>query len=416
MLRVLVVLPFYGGSLPVGRYCVEALKETGCLVEVFESPDFFPAKQALDHLKIRGHRFNTLVDNFVNFVAQCVVEKAEAFAPDLVLCMAQAPLSPLALKRLKAKGIPTAMWFVEDHRLFTYWQFLAPAYDIFAVIQKEPFFSKLEEIGVPNVLYLPMAAQPSVHRPLDLNPMEQREFGAPVSFFGAGYPNRRKAFAMLNMPGMKLWGTEWGNNPTLLSMLQRNGERISPEDGARIFNATTVNINLHSNAQPEPLVSGGDFVNPRTFELAASGAFQLVDRRSLLPELFNEDETATFGDINELREKTAYYLEREDERKAVTERARKRVLAEHTYARRMQTLLDFAAERIPGFGERKEPDWIAAMPDGMRESIAELAQALALPEHAGFEDIVAAVRAKQGRLSDAETALLFLDEWKKMYQ
>ena len=74
------------------------------------------------------------------------------------------------------------MWFVEDHRLFTYWQAFAPFYDLFAVIQKEPFFEKLAAIGQKNVLYLPLAADPAVHRPLALTPVERRRYGAEVSF------------------------------------------------------------------------------------------------------------------------------------------------------------------------------------------------------------------------------------------
>ena len=62
----------------------------------------------------------------------------------------------------------------------------------------------------------------------------------------------------------------------------------------KIYNASKININLHSSLQTTDLVSRGDFVNPRTFELAAAGAFQLVDERSLLGELFGADELATF--------------------------------------------------------------------------------------------------------------------------
>ena len=33
----------------------------------------------------------------------------------------------------------------------------------------------------------------------------------------------------------------------------------------------------------------------------------------------------------------------------------------------------------------------------------------------GFADLIAAVRARQGRLTPLETSLLFLDEWKRQY-
>jgi len=51
-LRVLVVLPLYGGSLPVGRFCAAALRRLGHLVEVFEAPDFHASYQALERLRV----------------------------------------------------------------------------------------------------------------------------------------------------------------------------------------------------------------------------------------------------------------------------------------------------------------------------------------------------------------------------
>jgi len=415
MLRVLVVLPFYGGSLPVGRFAAEGLREAGCLVDIFEAPSFFSAYTALKELRVSSKHLDILQNSFLQMAAQAVLAKAEAFAPDLVLCLAQAPLTRFALRQLRKQGIPTAMWFVEDFRLFTYWRAFAPYYDLFAVIQKEPFTSDLAAIGQNNVLYLPLAALPSFHRPTELGTEEQKTFGSAVSFLGAGYPNRRKAFLQLRDQGLKIWGTEWEDEPALAPLVQRRGERISPEDAVRIFNATGININLHSSIHTDKLVSAGDFVNPRTFEVAACGAFQLVDQRSLLPELFSDEEMAVFTSMEELHEKIRYFTPRPEERREIAARARERVLKEHTYALRMQRLLDFARERLPDFGKRKSIDWPPNMPESMRVAITALIAELQLPETVAFDDLITAVRAKNDLLSDVETALLFLDEWKKQY-
>src|SRR5207244_1404466 len=110
---------------------------------------------------------------------------------------------------------------------------------------------------------------------------ERAELGAPVGFVGAGYRNRRIAFRPLLDLGLKIWGTEWGGAGQVEAAVQRDGARISTEDTVRIFNATRVNLNLHSSTYVDGVEPRGDFVNPRTFELAAAGAFQLVDRRAL---------------------------------------------------------------------------------------------------------------------------------------
>ncbi|MDR1685156.1 MAG: glycosyltransferase [Desulfovibrio sp.] len=415
MPRVLLVLPMYGGSLPVGRFAAEGLRENGCLVEIFDAPAFHPVFCALKELKVGSERLDALQNTFLQHVSQCVTAKAEAFAPDLVLSLAQAPLSIAALKRLRRAGTRTAMWFVEDFRIFTYWRAFATYYDLFAVIQKEPFLDELAALGVHNTLYLPLAALPSLHRPLTLDEREKQEFGAQLSFVGAGYPNRRKAFAGLRNLGLKIWGTEWDDDPEIAPMLQKNGERISSEDCVRIFNASAVNLNLHSSVHADPPVAPGDFVNPRTFEIAACGAFQLTDRRGLLPELYDPDEAATFSNAYELREKIRYYTAHPEERAAVAERARRRTLAEHTYAARMKRLLDFAAECLPGFGLHENVVWPENMPQDLGDAVAALMRELDLPASASFSDVIAAVRGKSGVLSDAEAALLFLDEWKKLY-
>lgn len=406
----------------MGRHCVSALREIGCLTDVFEAPDFFPAYESLKELKVSSDSLDSLQNSFLQFVAQCILAKAEKFEPDLVLALAQAPLSLRALRRLRDTGVPTAMWFVEDFRLFTYWRAFAPHYDIFAVIQKEPFTEELERAGVSNVLYLPLAAAPSFHRPLELTEAEKREFGSGVSFMGAGYPNRRKAFAWLAgqdkgiASRFKIWGSEWDDEPALAPYVQRQGARVSPEDCVRIFNASDININLHSSVKANEAVSRGDFVNPRTFETAACGAFQLADERGLMADLFNDDEMALFDSMPDLLEKIRYFSDRPEERCNYAEKARQRVLAEHTYSKRMQRLLDFARERLPDFGKRKEIPWPDNMPESMKESLQALMKELDLPSGASFEDVTAAVRSKSEKLSDAEAALLFLDEWRKMYR
>ncbi|MEF2229552.1 MAG: glycosyltransferase [Pseudodesulfovibrio sp.] len=416
-LRILVVLPLYGGSLPIGRYAASALVDMGHVVETFEAPEFNPAYESLKRLKVTTDRLSYLQNSFLNVVSQSILAKVETFEPDLVLALAQAPLNHQALKRLRRDGVVTAMWFVEDFRLFTYWKAFAPFYDVFAVIQKEPFIGELAAIDQPNALYLPMAALPDFHAPQVLSPMERRKFGSDVSFMGAGYPNRRIAFRELVGRDFKIWGTEWEGDHALTPLVQRNGARVSSEDCVKIFNATTINLNLHSSVQADELVTGGDFINPRTFELASCGAFQLVDRRSLMDDAFAEDELATFASMDELIEKIDYFLAHPEERETFSQKARKRVLRDHTYQARMQVLLDFTAERVPDWPRLRAASALFSsdFPPELEAEIRTRLGQLGLPEDVSFNDLVWAVRQQQGVLSDLDTSILFLDEWRKLY-
>ena len=415
-LRVLVVLPMYGGSLPIGRYCCQGLKELGHLVEVFEAPSFYSAFGALKELRVGMERLEYLENSFLQVVSQAILAKVEAFEPDLVLALAQAPLSRQALKRLRKDEVLTVMWFVEDYRLFTYWKAFAPYYDYFAVIQKEPFLEQLRDIGVEQPFYLPLAAQPDFHRPLELTAVQRKKYGADVSFLGAGYPNRRRAFAQLTSYDFKIWGSDWEGETALEPYIQRQGARIEPEEAIAIFNATRINLNLHSSVQKDVLVPEGDFVNPRTFELAACEAFQLVDRRELLPELFSADELVGFSTMQEMKEQIEYYLYHEDERQQIAKKARQKVLAEHTYARRMQSLLQKVAQTRSDWPKsRQNADSLRELPAELQGELQSLLDKLGISANASFEDLVWAVRQQQGQLSELETAILFLDEWQKQY-
>ncbi len=416
-LRILLILPLYGGSLPIGRFCARALRDLGHVVEEFEAPDFYSAFSALKALRISAERKEYLENSFLQLLSQAVLAKTESFEPDLVLSVAQAPLSRQALKKLAKDGVTTAMWFMEDHRLFTYWKAFAPYYDFFAVIQKEPILEELEKLGV-NGLYLPMAALPALHRRETLSALDKNRFGSDLSFMGAGYPNRRVAFRQLLGYDFKIWGTEWDAEPSLAPFVQMNGARISPEDCVKIYNASKINLNLHSSVQSNRLVTHGDFVNPRTFELAACAAFQLVDRRTLLPELFNETELACFDSMEELLDLIPCYLNNADKRAAMAQAAQKRALREHTYQHRMQTLLEFIAGKKPGWpaARNRYQQFMHSLPADIAPQAAELLARLNLPATAAFDDVVWELRKRQGELTDLETAILFLDEWKKQYK
>lgn len=145
-------------------------------------------------------------------------------------------------------------------------------------------------------------------------------------------------------------------------------------------------------------------------------AFQLVDERSLLPELFAPDELARFATLEEFYAKIEYFLARPEEREAYAARAQARVLQEHSYSRRMTVLLNFLEESLGPWqesGAQKTP--LPELPLEVQKELTHLIRKLGLGPHASFEDVLARLREQSGALSDLETSLLFLDEWRKQY-
>ncbi|MHB1757130.1 MAG: CgeB family protein [Leptospirillum sp.] len=337
-LRILVIPPVYGGSYPVAQGVANGLKAAGHRVSFFEAAPFEGALRAIGAQTSLDLHKRQLHGLFSGFMDEMVMARVLSVKPDLIVALAQAPLSLSLLKRLREMGYPVAYWFVEDFRLTTYWESVAPLVHDFAVIQKEPFLSKLSGLGVRG-RYLPAAADPNVFFPRDLSAADRSLYGAPVGFMGAGYHNRQRFFPKIADLGLKIFGTEWNPADPLVRNMPLPNRRMSPDECARIFSATDVNINLHSSVYHNGVNPDGDFVNPRTFEIAACGAFSLVDRRSLMEELFVMEgplaEVALFDDENSLRAAVTHYLKHPEERRAISQRAMARVLRDHSYEVRM---------------------------------------------------------------------------------
>jgi spore maturation protein CgeB len=420
-LRILVVSPVAGGSLPVSVYAARALEGLGHAVSLLDLGPFGPGFRHLGAFTARGAARQALEGRFVDLLAAGIVERAEREQVDLVVALAQAPLTAEALKRLSRAGVRTAFWFVEDFRRFPYWREVVPHYHHVFCIQRGECLDAFAAAGV-RAAYLPCAADPSVHRPVVVSPQERERFGSAVSFVGAGYRNRRVAFRRLIDLDFKVWGSEWeGADGLWGAVVQEGGRRVTPEESVRIFNASAVNLNLHSSTYVDGVDPSGDFVNPRTFELAGCAAFQLVDERRLLPELFEPDvEIAIFSSAAELRDRVAHYLARPGERAAIAEAGRRRVLAQHTYETRMAEMLAviFAADYEHFRTARRRECGRAAMVEAAGPDTGlgrYLRQTCGDRSEVSLADLARHIGDGQGALSEEEEIFLFLKQFDEMF-
>ena len=339
-LKILVVNPYYGGSLPTAKYCTQALNSMGHHAESVDCEKF--AEGFFSIKKVTKNRVNeeALASQFAHFMGQFIAAKAADFNPDLILALAQAPLTPESISTLKKLNIPIAFWFVEDFRTLKYWRDVAPFYDYFFTLQRGEFIDELLSIGAKNSYYLPQGCLPSVHKEINLSRDDIDQYSADISFMGAGYYNRVQSFPRLLNHDFKIWGTEWALESLVGSRVQNKNKRVDSFDIVKIYNAGKINLNLHSSTSHEGVNPVGDFVNPRTFEIAACGGFQLVDERSELADLMAPGiEVATFDSIDDLGKKVNYYLKYEDEARSIAARGKTKVLKEHTIQHRMHEML-----------------------------------------------------------------------------
>ena len=412
--RILVIPPVYGGSYPVARSAARALERLGHRTTFLDMAPFEGALRAIGAQTSFDLHKMQLRGIFQGFLDELVFARVLHEKPDLIVALAQAPVSPALLSRLRKENYPVAYWFVEDFRLATYWESVAPLVTDFAVIQKDPFLTRLAEKNVNHVTYLPLAADPEIFFPRTPDREERERYGGAVTFIGAGYPNRHHFLKSLAEFGLSIFGTEWDVRDPIFRFVREKGRRLSPEETATVFNATTVNINLHSSVYHRGVNPEGDFVNPRTFEIASCGAFQVVDRRSLLSGLFGEGELAVYQNERDCRSLVRHYLQDPSGRETMALRSLDRVRKEHTYEIRMSQWIEVLKERgvrpaRPSLSGRWPVDRLIAESDGEPE-LSRFLESLQGREAMTLEEIARAVSPGKGEISKAAATFLLLAE------
>ena len=415
-MRILVPTPLYGGSLPAALHCASAFEKLGHQVERLDLTPYYRAYTEVEEITRQpGHR-KSLQGMLAGYLAEVIAARALDFKADLVWAVAQTPLTPTALEELRAHGVHTAFWFVEDYRLFNYWKEIAGYYDAVFTIQRNGFHEELISHGARLVSYLPCAANEEVHRPCRLTDEEKTRFGSDVSFVGAGYYNRQVTFTKLALNNFKIWGNDWPEQSAARRWVQENARRVSTEDSVKIFSASTINLNLHSSTNHSGVNPYGDFVNPRTFEIAACEGFQLVDARSELTELFEEGkELAVFRNTDELADLIEYYLSHKSECKEMARKSKQRVLKEHTYVHRMKHALEFLEQKLPRLKDRKKgPNYVSSLKQaaGDDQELVDFLSAFNEEEELDLDKIVARIQLGKGKLTRPEGIFLLMKEFR----
>ena len=411
--KIGILGPMQGGTLPMLVYVANALSN---LNQKFRCLDMEPFNNGYNYMSkfVKDNYAKGVLDrNYLEMVSQIVVESIREKPIDILICLAQAPITPTALANLRKMGVVTVLWFVEDYLRFTYWKQMAPFYDFIFTIQTGECVDAIKKAGCQNVYYLPVACDEKIHVKQNLSKEDIKRWGSPISFFGAGYHNRQQFFASMCELPFKIWGTEWPTCKPFDRMVQEGGRRLTPQEYTKVFNATTININLHSSTECDGVDPSGDFVNPRTVELASSKAFQLVDKRKLLPDMFKEgEEIITFSNRDELLEKIDYYLTHEDDRQKVIEKSYKRAMKDHTYTSRIREMLSYIYsqkyEYLKNRFENSAWQKMIRRAKPYKELEQRVLVAYKRGEEATLDALVSDIVTGNGNLTETEQKLLFL--------
>jgi spore maturation protein CgeB len=342
--RILIAPPFSGGSLSMGEFLARAALELGHASKLVSySPALIAQASALKDSGAGS------AQSIFKKAAEEVASLAVEFGAALILCLAQAPLDARAIESIAQRsGAMTAFWFVEDYKRFGYVKEVAPAYDLFFHIQGDLLNKSLIDWGVAKAWYLPLAADESVFFP-QTAPADYR---AVLSFLGAPYPNRRKLLVEIarfwkrlgkKPDDFKIFGIGKEFAPAELAPhLFEDGRRLTPQQCPLVYAGSRINLNIHSS-ESEGFNPQSAFVNPRTFEVAASGGFQIVDQRPLMEGLFSAEELCLVSEPSELSAAIEHALKEPRKAQAMAEASRARVLKEHLYAHRLSFIVKSAS-------------------------------------------------------------------------
>jgi spore maturation protein CgeB len=198
-----------------------------------------------------------------------------------------------------------------------------------------------------RIVYVPLGVDPEVYCPVPLAPDERERYGSDVCFVGglgtAFHSQRRKLieYGIEHGVQMKVWGgyREHFIGSPILRCWQG---QIWGEDQIKALCASRIGLNSHVDHQTGELDRG---LNLRAFELPACGVFQLLQYVPGVHEFFEVgSEVVCFDTPEEMLDKIQYYLTHSDERAAIAQAGRERVLRDHTWSRRVQRMIQYMSE------------------------------------------------------------------------
>jgi glycosyltransferase involved in cell wall biosynthesis len=237
-------------------------------------------------------------------------------------------------------GQPTLLWVISHPDHVT--RDLLTAYDHVAVASA-PF---LEEIrawlgsAAPRLISLNQATDPDRFFPEPGGPKHE------LLFVGSSRGLRRPIVDALSETDhdVAVYGRGW--TADLLDQRHLRGEWIPNESLRRFYAAADIVLSdTYSDMRDE------GFIPNRIYDALASGAFVISEDMAGLAEEF-DDAVVAFRDAAELPGRIDEYLARPEERRAKAEIGRRAVLARHTFADRVSSIIDVLAPN----GTASEPD------------------------------------------------------------
>ena len=310
-----------------------------------------------------------------------LLEVVKAEQPNVLFSVLfQDELDPRVLRVISQEtDTITLNWFCDDHwRFDSFSRRWAPCFN-WVVTTDAAAPAKYAHMGYTRVIKSQWACNQHLYRRLDLPPAHA------VTFVGQPHGNRRqviRAIADADIP-ITAWGRGW------------EAGRVTQPEMIRLFNQSRINLNLANasvNVTPRARIiralqrrcsraldylPGGERaqevlrrtplmrlaaqlsapipvreqIKGRNFEVPGCGGFLLTGWVEGLEEYYDIGrEIVCFHDTSELIAQLHYYLQHEDERRAIAQAGYARTIREHTYTQRFMEMFTRIGLALPPAG------------------------------------------------------------------
>ena len=285
------------------------------------------------------------VEQWINRANRELIVAALELRPDVIFVGGVAPVRAGALGQIRA-ALPDCKFVLiwPDPLLQTLPHVIdsLPAYDIVASYSRSStdFFRLM---GAPRVEWVPLAFDPSLHRPeLGLSESDRQKYSCDVSFIGNYRPEREVLVVSLveNGINVKVWGgAEWKRRARNQKFLPRYwaGRPVWGEEFCKVVKASRLCLNIID-------ATDSAAANMRFFEIPGCGGVQVCTSCSELRMEFPDRVACLYyADVAEAVAIVRQALADQELRARVAQNGQSRVLSSHTYVHRAKMILDLLA-------------------------------------------------------------------------
>lgn len=226
----------------------------------------------------------------------------------------------------KEYGIKTCQWDCDSSWRFQNW-----------ILPRKHLFDYFITTHSSTIPWYQANGMKVIHSQWGGSPLYTEDFSVTkkydISLVGQLHGVRGQIMRKLMDAGLdiKIWGNYWENYPNWNGYLTDFGSML------RVFQESKICLNLsnpwHVGTMPQ--------IKGRHFEIPKAGGFQLSTPADNLESYFISDkEIVLANDINQLIDKSRYYLDHEEERESIAKAGWERVQKEHLWYHRFQKILE----------------------------------------------------------------------------